>query len=79
VFCFLILYVFSSAKSETRGRTGSAWRRRRREEAQIMYTHASKCKNCKVKLKKKFQQPKKKVYNGNSGDASNMTNTTISV
>jgi hypothetical protein len=48
---FLIISCFILNKiREQKGRTGSAWKGWG-EVAQIMYTHVSKCKNYKIKLK----------------------------
>jgi hypothetical protein len=57
--CFLI-----SKIREQEGRTGSAWKwgwggeGKRRKVAQTMYTHVSKCKNDKIKERKKLQLPR---------------------
>jgi hypothetical protein len=51
--------VISLQQNWRKGRTGLAQkegRRRRREVAQTMYTHVSKCKNYKIKERKKINK-----------------------
>jgi hypothetical protein len=45
-------YVFSSTKSEKRGWNQFCPEAGVRGEAQVMYTHVSKCKNNKIKILK---------------------------
>jgi hypothetical protein len=49
--CYYLLCFLFNKIGEQEGRTGSAWMQRvvRREVAQTMYTHMSKCKNDKMK------------------------------
>jgi hypothetical protein len=49
---YLLCFLFNKIIKQE-GRTGSAWKGVRGEVAQIMYTYVSKCKNDKIKLKKK--------------------------
>jgi hypothetical protein len=51
---YFLCFLFNTIGEE--GRTGSAWKWGswwEREAAQTMYTHASKCKNDKIKARKK--------------------------
>jgi hypothetical protein len=55
-FYHLLCFLFNKIREE--GGTGSAWKRggvggRREEVAQTRYTHVSKCKNDKIKERKK--------------------------
>jgi hypothetical protein len=53
---FYLLCFVLNKKGEQEGGTGSAWKRvsGEGEVAQIMYIHVSKCKNDKIKTKKRI-------------------------
>jgi hypothetical protein len=52
---YLLCFLFNKTV-EQEGRTGSAQKWELGEVAQTMYTHMSKCKNNKIKFKKKNTQ-----------------------
>jgi hypothetical protein len=49
---YLLWFLFNKI-GEKEGTTGSAWKLRWGKLAQIMYTHVTKCKNNKIKERKK--------------------------